>query len=159
MRRVALLRRLVVAQSSLALRLKLPTPTQVELVLGALRPCVDPHTAAADRDRCLGPALEVGLALLRGCCAGHAAPAGGVRAMAQPGGRMLVRVAARSMRRVALRRRVVVQTSLALSPQALNPPQYSDAKVANRDAKVWHLVTENRYWMMDKSKTPRHKVR
>ena len=37
----------------------------VELVLGALRPCVDPATPAANRDRCLGPALEVPPALVR----------------------------------------------------------------------------------------------
>jgi hypothetical protein len=27
------------------------------------------------------------------------------------------------------------------------------------DIKIWHLVIENGYWMMDKSKTPRRKVR
>jgi hypothetical protein len=38
-------------------------------------------------------------------------------------------------------------------------PAYSDEKIANRDIRVWHLVIENGYCMMDKSKTPRHKVR
>jgi hypothetical protein len=36
---------------------------------------------------------------------------------------------------------------------------YSDEKVANREIRVWHFVIENGYRMMDKSKTPRHKVR
>ena len=36
---------------------------------------------------------------------------------------------------------------------------YNDEKGANRDTKIWHLVRENGPWMMDKSKTPRHKVR
>jgi hypothetical protein len=38
-------------------------------------------------------------------------------------------------------------------------PAYSDEKVANREIRVWHFVIENGYCMMDKSKTPRHKVR
>jgi hypothetical protein len=33
---------------------------------------------------------------------------------------------------------------------------YSDEKVANRDIRVWHGVTENGPEMMNKSKTPRH---
>jgi hypothetical protein len=36
------------------------------------------------------------------------------------------------------------------------PPPYRDEKVANREIRIWHLVVENGYWMMDKSKTPRH---
>ena len=29
----------------------------------------------------------------------------------------------------------------------------------NREIRIWHLVTENGYRMMDESKTPRHTVR
>ena len=35
---------------------------------------------------------------------------------------------------------------------------YSDEKVANREIRVWHFVIENGYRMMDKAKTPRHKL-
>jgi radical SAM protein with 4Fe4S-binding SPASM domain len=42
---------------------------------------------------------------------------------------------------------------------AETPSTYSDAKLRIVINRVWHLVTENGPWMMDKSKTPQHDCR